>query len=569
MEEGGKMTEDIELIKKNEKRLESLLKIIQFKTDDIKEFLDYALFEAIQLTESKYGYIYYYNEDTKEFTLNTWSKDVMKECSIVEPHTLYHLDKTGIWGEAVRQRCPIIVNDFQSPHPLKKGYPKGHVELTRFLTVPILVQDRIEGVIGVANKDSDYNDADVRQLILLLDSVWNVSNRKKKEKELRVAKDAAEAANRAKSAFLANISHEMRTPLNVILGMTILLFNAKTEKERYEYLMTLKTSGETLLNIINDILDITKIEANKLELNETVFDLQSLIDDCNCMFSSMALQKGLSFEITIDTPIPSMLIGDMIRLRQILNNIIGNAIKFTEKGKVSVHIQLEKLVDNGEAILLFSVSDDGIGIPQDKQDKIFDRFIQLDDSSTRKYGGTGLGLSISKELVKMMGGELWVKSKLDKGSVFYFTVQLKTCNNKITNENTEKDNIIISPNSRAFNILLVEDNKLNQKVASLILQKLGHSVMIAEDGSQAIEILKDNRFDIIFMDVHMPVMDGIEATHRIRANHIAPNTPIIAMTAGVMQDERDSYIKAGMDGFVSKPIVLRELMETLEKYIKL
>ncbi|MCX8068968.1 MAG: ATP-binding protein, partial [Thermodesulfovibrionales bacterium] len=504
VEEGGKMTYD------NEKRLESLLRIIQFKTDDIKEFLDYALHEAIQLTDSKYGYIYYYNEDTKEFTLNTWSKDVMKECSIIEPKTRYHLDKTGIWGEVVRQRSPIIVNHFQSPHHLKRGYPKGHVELTRFLTVPVIVEDRIEAVIGVANKESEYNDTDVRQLILLLDSVWNVSNRKKREQELQIAKDKAEAANRAKSVFLSNISHEMRTPLNVILGMTTLLLNTKTEQEKNDYLMTIKTSAETLLNIINDLLDITKIEDNKLELNETIFDLKSLITDCNYMFSSLAETKGLTFETTIDANIPLILKGDRIRLRQILDNLIGNAIKFTEKGKVTLNVKLKELIDNKEAVLQFSVSDTGIGMPQDKLKHVFDRFMQVDDSSTRRFGGTGLGLAISKELVKMMEGDIWVSSELGKGSVFNFTVKLRIFEDNKAYEKVENDNNLSITTGKSLNILLVEDNKLNQKVASLLLEKLGHSVTIVEDGSQAIDILKDRNFDLIFMDVHMPVMDGIE-----------------------------------------------------------
>jgi len=553
--------ESFEYFQSNEKRLDGLLRIYQFKAQDVRELLDYALMEALELTKSRFGYIYYYNEETKEFTLNTWSKDVMKECTVIEPKTLYHLDKTGIWGETVRQRKPLIVNNFQSPHPLKKGYPKGHVELTRFLTVPIFIDDKIEAVIGVANKETDYDDADIRQLILMMNTVWRIAERKRQEIELQKAKEDAEQANRAKSIFLANISHELRTPLNLILGMTTLLFNTQNEEDKKDYLLAIKSSGESLLNIINDILDITKIEDGKLELVDTVFEIDHFINQCNAMFKPIAEAKGISFHFYRDENLPVTLIGDPIRLRQALDNLIYNGIKFTEKGSVSVTISLKEIVEN-KAVLLFTVADTGIGIPQDKISIIFDKFTQVDETSTRLFGGTGLGLNICKEIVKMMDGEINVDSQSDKGSVFSFTVQFKICKDNMIEQMIMKD-FMTNSNSKSFNILIAEDNFLNQKVTKMLLSNLGHVVTIVENGRQAVELLKEQSFDIIFMDIHMPIMNGIEATRIIREKSLAPNTPIIALTASAMRDDVALYLKAGMSGVVNKPINLKELKNAL------
>ena len=266
-------------LKLNQERLESLIKVSQNTSKNSQDLLDVALEEAIMLTRSKIGYIYYYSEERREFVLNAWSKDVMKECNIMNPQTCYELDKTGIWGEVVRQRAPIILNNFQTPHLLKKGYPEGHAPLSRFLSIPVMDKERIVAVVAVANKESDYSQTDILQLTLLMNSVWRMTERIRNEEELLIAKESAESANRAKSQFLANMSHEIRTPMNGVIGFTQLLTNTTLTSEQRGYLNALDISGKNLLSLINDILDLSKIEAGKVEIELAEFILEHSVND--------------------------------------------------------------------------------------------------------------------------------------------------------------------------------------------------------------------------------------------------------------------------------------------------
>ena len=429
-----------------------------------------------------------------------------------------------------------------------------------------------------------FDPVEVRQIAGALTEKWNGALLLQQQMdELRQANERAEAANHAKSEFLANMSHEIRTPMNALLGYVELLCDPDvTPPQQVRYGETIRKSGEHLLTILNDILDISRIEACRMVLNTTDFRPFEIVREVSSLMLTQASEKDLGLEITVDGAIPEWIESDRVRVRQVLLNLVGNAIKFTEKGEVRVTLRLDECAEASYRNLLFEVSDTGVGIDAEDLTKLFDAFTQADTSSTRASGGTGLGLTISKRLALMLGGDIEVKSEPGRGSVFTLRLPAGEVTRDATLEyspaecslETERkvQRIVQEPHALDAKVLLVEDVKFNQMLMAAILKKAGARVTVAENGVRGIEEFRSARdggeaYDLILMDMQMPVMDGYEATRRIRRE--APGVPIVALTAHAMSSDRDKCLDAGCSDYATKPIDRATLIETCHRLLAL
>ncbi len=581
------MFTDITERKRSEAVNAARLYLIQFaSTHSLADLLEETLNQAEKLTGSFISFYHFVDADQRNLTLQTWSTQTKAQfCNAEGQGMHYSIDEAGVWVDCVRQRKAVIHNDYAALSH-RKGMPDGHAKVVRELVTPVFRGDRIVAVLGVGNKHAEYTQQDIGAISQIADLAWEIAERKRTEEELkhyhqrleqavqerteelRLARDAAETANQAKSSFLANMSHELRTPLNAILGFSQLMRqDAYLNANQQQSLDIINKSGKHLLKLINDVLEIAKIEAGRMQLDIATFDLHELVREVTDMMRLRAQQKGLYLQLDQSSQFPRYIKGDEARLRQILVNLVSNAVKFTEQGGITIRLGVNEAMRHHLSI---EIEDTGPGISDHDQQRLFKPFVQL--ASGGMQGGTGLGLSIVRQFIQLMGGSIGVESTAGKGTVFRVHLPLDEAEEaevQRLGKGISGHIVGLEPEQPVYRILIAEDQHDNQLLLSKLMSDLGMEVRVADNGKHCVEMFKQWTPDLIWMDRRMPVMDGEEATRRIRQLPGGDQVKIIAVTASAFKEEHKKMIAAGMDDVVRKPYRFNEIYDSLRRHLGL